>query len=196
MHRSLRRGGALVALASLLVVGAASSRLNTPAAGASTTPAARTAAASKNVDWASFSGTNDATRFSSLTQITPSNVRKLGVAWTAQQGKNLVGWETVPVVVNGVMYYTTQTDQVRAVNAATGKLLWQYTPKVDFYRSIAGGGGGVAQNRGVTVVNGTVYLTTFDARLVALQASTGEKLWTSNVADPNAGYAESSPATY
>ncbi len=196
MKWSLRRGGALTALASLLIVGAAGSRLNTSAAGASTTPAARTTAAGGNTDWTSSGGSNDATRFSSLAQITPSNVHRLGVAWTAQQGKNLVGWETVPVVVKGVMYYTTQTDQVRAVNAATGKLLWQYTPKVDFYRSISGGGGGVAQNRGVTVVNGTVYLTTFDARLVALQASTGEKLWISNVADPNAGYAESSPATY
>jgi len=194
MHRSFRRGGALAALASLLIVGAAGSRLNTSAASA--TPTAHTTVASRNTDWSSFGGGDTAVRFSPLTQITPSNVRTLGVAWTAQQGKNLIGWETVPVVVNGVMYYTTQTDQVRAVNAATGKLLWQYTPKVDFYRSIAGGGGGVAQNRGVTVVNGTVYLVTFDARLIALQASTGEKLWTSNVADPNAGYAESSPATY
>lgn len=190
MHWRLRRGAALGAIVALVIAGSAGTRLAPP------TQTSTALAAGGNVNWTSFGGNDDATRFSPLTQINPSNVGKLGVAWTAQQGKNLVGWETAPVVVNGVMYYTTQTDQVRAVNAATGKLLWQYTPKVDFYRSIAGGGGGVAQNRGVTVVNGTVYLLTFDARLIALQASTGEKLWESNVADPNAGYAESSPATY
>ncbi|MDB5058490.1 MAG: putative pyrrolo-quinoline quinone [Chloroflexi bacterium] len=191
MQLKLRRSVAMGAIASLLVAGSAGARLAQPLSGAGT---ARAAGAT--VDWASWGGSNNNTFYSPLSQINASNVSKLGVAWQVQQGKNLTGWETTPVVVNGVMYYTTNTNQVRAVNAATGKLMWQYTPVVDFYKSIAGGGGGVAQNRGVTVANGKVYLVTFDARLIALQASTGEKLFESNVADPNAGYAESSPATY
>jgi len=160
-------------------------------------PTASTAnAAGANADWPSFGGNDDNSRYSPLDQINTSTVDRLGVAWTASEGKNLTAFETVPLVVNGIMYYTTQTDQVRAVNAATGKLLWQYTPKVDFYKSIAGGGGGAPLNRGVTFVNGTIYAVTFDARLIALQASTGEKLWETNIVDPNAGYSESSPATF
>src|SRR6185437_14225136 len=184
LHRSITIG----AMFALVAAGSLGAHVTQPSAGAR--------AAAANTDWPLFGGNADNTRYSPLTQINAAYVAKLGVAWTASEGKNLIEFETVPVVVNGTMYYTTDTDQVRAVNAATGKLLWQYTPKVDFYRSIAGGGGGVAINRGVTIVNGTVYAVTFDARLIALQASTGEKLWQTNVADPNAGYAESSPATY
>jgi len=156
----------------------------------------KTAASAMNVDWPRFGNTTDNTRFSPLTQINTGNVSKLGVAWTMQEGKDLSIWETDPVVVNGTMYLTTNTDQVMAVNAATGKLLWKYTPAVNFYLAIAGGGGGIPTNRGVAVANGTVYLLTFDDQLIALQAATGEKLWGTRVADPNQGYSETSPPTY
>ena len=156
----------------------------------------KAAASAMNVDWPRFGNTTDNTRFSPLTQINASNVNKLGIAWTMSEGANLSVWETDPVVVNGTMYLTTNTDQVLAVNAATGKLLWKFTPAVNFYLAIAGGGGGVPTNRGVAVVNGKVYLLTFDARLVALQAATGEKLWSVQVANPHEGYSESSPPTY
>jgi len=131
-----------------------------------------------------------------LSQINTGNVGKIGLAWSASEGNNLVAFETDPVVVNSVMYYTTNANQVRAVNAATGKLIWQFTPKVDFYHAIAGGGGGVPTNRGVTVANGKVYLLTFDDHLISLQASTGEKLYDTQVADPLIGYSEVSPPTY
>ena len=180
----------MVAIASLVAAGAAG------ASRAQQSAPAAIAAGGANVDWAITGGNNDNTHYSPLTQVTKANVSTLGVAWTASEGNNLSEFETVPVVVNGVMYYTTNSDQVRAVDAATGVLKWQYTPKVDFYKSVAGGGGGLPTNRGVTVVNGTLYLTTFDARLIALQASTGEVLWSSNIANPADNYSESSPATY
>jgi PQQ-dependent dehydrogenase (methanol/ethanol family) len=156
----------------------------------------KSGASGANVDWPVWGGTSDNTHYSPLTQINASNVKQLGVAWTQQEGKYLSIFENDPVVVNGVLYYTTNLDQVRAVKAATGQLLWQYTPKVDFYKALGGGGGGSATNRGVAVANGKVYLTTFDARLIALQAATGEKLWESAIADPTAGYSESSFPTY
>ena len=190
MGTSLRRGVVLTLLASLLIGGSAA------ATGSSAAATQATATSGANVDWSLLGNSYDNTRWSDLTQINTSNVQQLGLAWSQQEGPNLAGWETDPVVVNGVMYYTTATDQVRAVNAATGELIWQYTPKVDFYRAIAGGGGGAPSNRGVTVANKTVYLLTFDNQLIALQASTGEKLWRTVVADPNLGYSESSPVTY
>lgn len=154
------------------------------------------AAGGASVDWPHFGNTSDNTRFSPLTQINASNVRKLGVAWTMAEGPQLSGFENDPVVINGVLYMTTNLDQVRAVNAATGALIWQYTPKVNFYQAIAAGGGGVPANRGVEVANNTVYLLTFDDQLIALQASTGEKIWSTSVADATLGYSEDSPPTY
>jgi PQQ-dependent dehydrogenase (methanol/ethanol family) len=154
------------------------------------------AASALNVDWPRFGNTTDNWRFSPLTQINTSNVSKLGVAWTMQEGNQIPGWETDPIVVHGVMYVTTGTDQVIAVDAATGHMLWKYTPSVNFYEAIAGGGGGVPANRGVAVANGAVYVLTFDDHLIALQAATGEKLWSTRVSDAKLGYSESSVPTY
>jgi glucose dehydrogenase len=135
--RSVVRRAAIGAIAlSLLVSGAAT------ASGSRQSAHGTSTAAGANVDWPQFGNTSDNTHFSPLAQINSSNVSQLGVAWTAAEGGHLVTFETDPVVVNGVMYYTTNADQVRAVDAATGKLLWQYTPKVNFYIALAGGGGG------------------------------------------------------
>ena len=190
MSSIFRRGAATAAALSLVVAGSANATVLHQAA------QQQKAAASAGTDWPLFGNTVGNTRYSSLAQINASNVGKLGIAWTQAEGNKLVTDETDPVVVNGIMYYTTNADQVRAVNAATGTMMWQFTPKVDFYHAIAGGGGGVPTNRGVTVANGHVYLLTFDNQLISLQASTGEKLFSSQVADPNMGYSETSPPTY
>src|SRR5258708_2057268 len=70
----------------------------------------KTAASALNVDWPRFGNTTNNTRFSPLTQINASNVNKLGIAWTLPQGSQQSIWETDPVVVNGTMYVTTNTD--------------------------------------------------------------------------------------
>jgi len=169
----------------------------TPSQGHGATPSpGHKAARAASVDWPLWGNDSNNTRYSSLSQINSSNVSQLGVAWTQSEGAKQSTFETVPLVINGVMYYTTNSNQVRAVDAATGKLRWQYTPKVNFYEAIAGGGGGVPTNRGVTVNNKMVYLLTFDNQLIALQQSTGEKLWSTTVADANKGYSEVSPPTY
>lgn len=160
------------------------------------TAAEHSVAATANVDWPHFGNTTDNTRYSPLSQINTSNVSRLGFAWTIQEGKNLATSETDAVVVGGTMYLTTNTDQVIAVNAATGKVKWKYTPVVNLYLAISGGGGGVPTNRGVTVANGAVYLLTFDDQLIALDAATGERVWRTTVADATQGYSETSPPTY
>jgi glucose dehydrogenase len=119
MHRTLTRGAGAVALTSLLIAGAANVAVSQHVA------AATRAAAGANVDWPLFGNTSDNTRFSTLSQINASNVNKLGLAWTQQAGVDVTAWETEPVVVNGVMYYTTNVDQVRAVDATNGNLIWQ-----------------------------------------------------------------------
>jgi quinohemoprotein ethanol dehydrogenase len=174
----------------LIVLLGVASWVNAPTHGAAP------ATSGANVDWPLFGNTSDNTRFSTLSQVNAGNVSKLGVAWTMSEGANLATWETMPVVVGGVMYFTTNVDQVLAVDAATGRLLWKFTPKVNLYLAIAGGGGGTPTNRGVAVANSKVYELTFDNQLIALQAATGEKLWDTQVADPNQGYSETSPPTY
>lgn len=151
-----------------------------------------------NVAWPYWGGTTQGanTRYAAIDQINTSNVNKLGVAFTVKAPANEVGLETDPQEVNGVLYYTTPTDQVFAVNATTGKKIWSYTPKVNFFLAIAGGGGGVPNSRGLTIANGKVYDLTFDDHLIALQQSTGEKLWDRPIADATKGISESSPGTY
>src|SRR5579871_4407401 len=160
MHTILRHGARLSAAAALVLAG------STGAHALQHALARGNAAAGANVDWSRFGNTPDNTRYSPLTQINTSNVSQLGLAWSQSEGPKFSTFETDPLVVNGVMYYTTNADQVRAVNAATGKLDWQYTPKVNFYLAMSGGGGGVPTNRGVDVVNGRVYLLTFDNQLI------------------------------
>lgn len=149
-----------------------------------------------NIDWPHFGNSTNNTRFSTLTQINDHNIRKLGIAWTLHEGTNLSLWETYPIVVGGTMYLTTVTDQVMAVDAATGKLRWEYTPIVNFLRAATVPGVELPVSRGVTYANGRLYLLTFDDQLIALHASNGKRLWRTVVADVGDGYSEPSPPTY
>lgn len=191
MRRASRYGAAIGVVGSLLLGGTVSAAVQH-----GTTSQSATAAGTANADWAVWGNNTDNNHYSSLTQINAGNVSQLGIAWTQAEGPNLTTFETVPLEIGGTLYYTTNTDQVRAVDGATGKLKWQFTPKVNFYEAIAGGGGGVPTNRGVTAGHGELYLLTFDDQLIALQQSTGEKLWTTTVADASAGFSEVSPPTY
>lgn len=119
----------------------------------------------------------------------------LGEAWHAPLGQFQVLLETYPQVVGRVMYVTTSTDEVIALDAVTGKTLWTYAPRVDFSLSTGVGGYGVSVNRGVAVANGKVYELTFDGQLQAVDQTTGEQQWTASVADPHQGYYETMAPT-
>ncbi len=143
-----------------------------------------------DADWPVFGGTTDNTRFSPLDQINASDVRRLRVAWTRDEGFGQSAWESFPVVVGTTMYLTTSTDAVWAVNAVTGALRWSYAPVVDFFRPDAVAGATFPANRGVAVAGGLVYELTFDCHLLALDARTGKLRWRVKVADPAQGYYE------
>lgn len=186
MRRVARCGVALLVLSALTAPAHPPIARNAYAGG---TPAA-------SGDWPHFGNTTDQTRFSPLAQISAANVRQLGVAWTLPEGQNLALWETDPVVVGGIMYLTTGTDQVIAVRADTGATLWRYTPQVNFLSLLADGGTDTPVNRGVEVAAGKVYLLTYDDQLIALDAYTGRLRWHTTIADPLAGYTAPSPPTY
>src|SRR5271154_7645478 len=136
--------------------------------------ARRMAADSEPQNWLTLGRDGNQTYFSPLTTINQSNVDRLGFAWSYTLGTSR-GQEATPIVVDGVMYTSGTWGFVYAVDAATGKELWRYDPKPDYFRGRHPRCDLV--NRGVAVWQGKVYVASVDGRLHALSAATGKKLW-------------------
>lgn len=132
--------------------------------------------------WPSYGRDYTNQRFSPLAQISAGNVARLTKVWSYHTGLR-EAHEVSPVVVDGVMYISTPMDHVVALDARSGRKLWEYQQPLG--RTIACCG---PVNRGVAVYDGRVYLGTLDARLVALNARTGHKEWEVQVADNLRGY--------
>ncbi len=133
-------------------------------------------------NWLSYRGNLEGWGFSMLDEITVDNVANLEPVWTFSTGV-LGGHESPPIVNDGVMFVTTPGNLLYAIDAASGDLLWRYQhdlPQtyIAFHRT----------NRGVALYGDKVYMATLDARVVALDAATGEKIWDTPVQDNNFGY--------
>ncbi|MFY9330015.1 MAG: PQQ-dependent dehydrogenase, methanol/ethanol family [Georgfuchsia sp.] len=125
-------------------------------------------------EWPSYGLDYAGTRFSRLKQIDTANVGKLGLAWSYDL-ESTRGVQATPIVVNGVMYVTAPWAVVHAIDARSGKRLWTYDPKTPRTGAWKGCCGPV--NRGVAVYRGKVYVGSPDARLIAIDAATGKKVW-------------------
>ncbi|HWB85191.1 MAG TPA: pyrroloquinoline quinone-dependent dehydrogenase [Bryobacteraceae bacterium] len=112
-------------------------------------PGPRNAAIDPAREWRNYGGDAGATRYSPLDQVKPSNVKQLKVAWAHHtedaMERPATTIEGEPIVVNGVMYIQTAQLQARALNAATGKPLWNFDP-----RDSRKGGRAAGFSRGVT----------------------------------------------
>lgn len=129
-------------------------------------------------NWASYNGDYTGQRFSSLRDITVSNVAQLRAAWVFHPG-NSQRLEATPVVVRGTMYVTSAND-VFALDARTGRVLWHYQ------RPVSSGlldDAAAHKNRGVAVWQNFVYTETDDAHLLCLDARSGNLLWDVHYAD-------------
>jgi quinohemoprotein ethanol dehydrogenase len=124
--------------------------------------------------WMSEGRTYDEQRFSPLKQINTDTVSQLGLAWYADFDSNR-GQEATPLVIDGVIYLSTAWSKVRAYDARSGRLLWAYDPKVP--GEFAGRGCCDVVNRGLAAWNGKVYVSSYDGRLIALDARTGAVVW-------------------
>lgn len=129
-------------------------------------------------DWPQHGGTNLFWRYSGLDQVNTSNVKQLAPAWVFQTGDYEMGLQATPIVQNGVLYLSTSRNNVFALDAATGHLIWQYK-----YPQPRGAVPYGPQNRGVAVADGEVFEGTYDNYLVALDQKTGLELWRVNVED-------------
>ena len=148
-------------------------------------------AADKNAnDFLLTNGNYAQTRFYLGKQISRDNVKNLHVAWIFRTDVK-ESLETSPIVVDGVMFVTTSFSHVYALDAKTGQQLWHYAHKMGPITVYCCG----PNNRGVQVLNDRVYLATLDSKLIALNAKTGEVVWTTNIADPELGYSETMAPT-
>jgi alcohol dehydrogenase (cytochrome c)/quinohemoprotein ethanol dehydrogenase len=124
-------------------------------------------------------------RFSPLQQIDVNNVGELSLAWYYDLDTHR-GQESTPLVIDGVMYFTTAWSKAVALDAATGKLLWSYDPKVPPAWGVNACCDVV--NRGLAAWKGRLFLGTLDGRLIALDASTGKPVWETLTIDPEMRY--------
>ena len=136
-------------------------------------------------NWMTTGRTYSEQRYSPLDQINDGNTNRLGLAWyydiDAARGQ-----ESTPVVVDGVMYVSTAWSHVVALDAGTGKLIWEWDSEAEGPAGFDGCCDVV--NRGVAVWQGKVYVGTFDGRLVALDAKTGKDVWDVRTFPEGQGY--------
>jgi len=126
--------------------------------------------------------TYDGWGYSPLKQVDTSNVSRLQPVWSFATGA-VSGHEATPLVNNGVMFVATPGNQVIALDAKTGTLLWRYknTPPPDVINLHQ-------TSRGVALYGNKVFFARGEAVLVALDAKTGKELWSANVEDNKQGY--------
>jgi len=144
------------------------------------------AGAASGQEWRSYGGDAGGTRFSSLKQINPENVSRLKRVWTYHTGEtdrsgngtdrhNVAPFESTPIVIDGVLYFSTPGNRVIALDAETGAEIWKYDPQAQSGKPIK-----YYQHRGVSFWQSKdgrerrIVFGTFDGRLIALDAKSGK----------------------
>jgi len=141
---------------------------------------------SNTSNWLAYGRTYSEQRYSPLSAISTDSVPRLGLDWVLDlpQDRSLIG---TPLVVDGILYFTGSFSVTRAVEAKTGKLLWEYDPK-----SIEHAGDRLKimwdSSRGLAFWNGKVIIATIDGRLVAIDAKTGKRVWETMTVDPRKAF--------
>jgi quinoprotein glucose dehydrogenase len=172
---------AFVVLLGLAVAFTNRSGVQSPVAEAGNTLAFDTAAAA-GTEWPTYGGGPSAQRYADLNQINTDNVKNLKVAWTYRTGNQPDKWgaETTPIKVGNTLYACTGMNEMYALDAATGKKLWSFDPKVP-NEAIPY----TAACRGVTYYKvpaaaiGTpcaerIFEGTLDGRIIAVDARNGQ----------------------
>jgi alcohol dehydrogenase (cytochrome c) len=130
------------------------------------------------VDWPTYNGLVSGNRYSTVDEINTTNVTRLAPAWmfTLADTSRL---EVTPVVVGGIMY-VTGANECDALDAGTGRRIWQFKrPRTKGLVGDAAGG----INRGVAVAGDRVFMATDHAHIIALDRFTGALLWDTEMAD-------------
>jgi alcohol dehydrogenase (cytochrome c) len=134
--------------------------------------------------WLTYSGALDGWRHSPLDEITPSNVSRLQLLWAHQFGAEDGNIQATPIVADKTIFITEPPNNVVALDAETGREIWKYVRRLPEELPVCCG----RVNRGLAVLGNKLFLGTLDAKLVALDARTGEVQWEVEVADPSEGF--------
>ncbi len=173
----LQAGSAHLALAVAGVAVAIS--LGASSARAQTTPSAQefVNAAADTANWILPAKSYFGNHYTGAMQINRDNASGLHLAWKFQV-PDAGPMENSPIIYNGTMYVTSAHDHVYALDAATGKLKWEFkdNPHVISF----------AANRGIALFDGNVYIATLDGHLIALNAENGQKVWDKVTVDDTA----------
>jgi alcohol dehydrogenase (cytochrome c) len=128
--------------------------------------------------WPGYHGDYSGRRHSALTQITPQNVKNLGLAW-AFQTEQPARIKSSPLLVDGILYFTVP-DNIWAVDARSGHQIWHYNQPTTQGEHIG--------NRGVAMYKEYLFFSAPDAHLVSLNDKDGTVRWKVSVADVTKGY--------
>lgn len=147
-------------------------------------------------NWVTNGGDIHNSRYSPLDQIKADNVKNLKVEWVTSLGSGnefKYSGEATPLVYDGVMFTITGANDVQAIDAKTGKMIWEYKPKLaEGLNTVCCGW----TSRGVALGEGLVFVGLLDARLVALDQKTGEVVWETQVESWEKGYTITSAPLY
>jgi alcohol dehydrogenase (cytochrome c) len=141
-------------------------------------------AASEPQNWLTYNGSYASLHHSQLDQIKPENASKLQLEWV-WQARSLEKFEPTPLVVDGVMYFTEPPNTIVALDARTGREYWRYQHPLPTITYPCCG----RVNRGLAILEDTLYMGTLDSKLIAVDATTGRKKWEAPVVDYSGGYA-------
>lgn len=133
-------------------------------------------------NWLQWRGNDRGWGHSPLEQITAGNVKELVPVWSFSTGVS-EGHQAPPIVNDGFMFVTTPQNQVIALDARTGEMLWRHQREIpeELFQLHP-------TNRGVGLLGDKVFVTSTDACVAALDAAGGKELWSSCVADWQDGY--------
>ena len=136
-------------------------------------------------DWTSWRRTPLSHGYTPLNIINKKNVSNLKLSWslTMAEGSN----QGTPLVYNGVMFLTHPDNIIQAINAKNGNLIWEY--KYNYKKGSKTLGG---PTRNIAIFKNKIFLATYDAHLIALDATSGELLWKTKKANYEDGYTHTS----
>lgn len=147
-------------------------------------------------EWQTIGGDWHNSRYSTLKQITTANVKQLKAAWAVHLGSGLgakYSLEGTPIVQGGVMYMSSGNDDVLALDAKTGALIWEHFSGIDQNINTVCCGW---DNRGVAVGDGKVFIGQLDGYFVALDQRTGKEVWRTQIGRWQDGYTITSAPLY
>ena len=132
-------------------------------------------------DWLSWRRSLNGQAYSPLAQINTDTVKNLKLAWviTMEDGSN----QTTPLVHRGVMYLAHPGNVIQALDAASGELIWEYRYQFPATSRTLGG-----PTRNIAIYGDKLYMATYDAAIVAIDARSGKEVWRTEKADFEQGY--------